>query len=209
VAAALTERDFVLYRFADNDTVYASRCDTIYRLEHLNPAEVHRSGRTPVVHYRDRIMPLIDTSDMLGLGSRMDDMIANGKELPILVVQLSNSYFGFCVSEFVDVLFVSQQVDRLVRDRAGIEGNLFLNNVNYPVLVLQDLLPSQFHAALQPPAGSGMSRTVEAEPTKLSERALIPPPKDREVSSKAVEKPAEGGAEEAAPTNEDGIYWAV
>jgi two-component system chemotaxis sensor kinase CheA len=209
VAAASTERDFVLYRFADNDTVYASRCDTIYRLEHLNPAEVHRSGRTPVVHYRDRIMPLIDTSDMLGLGSRMDEMIANGKELPILVVQLSNSYFGFCVSEFVDVLFVSQQVDRLVRDRAGIEGNLFLNNVNYPVLVLQDLLPSQFHSALQPPAGSGMSRTVEAEPTKLSERALIPPPKHCEVSSKPAEKTAEGGSEEAPPTNEDGIYWAV
>lgn len=208
VAAALTERDFVLYRFADNDTVFASRCDTIYRLEHLNPAEVHRSGRTPVVHYRERIMPLIDTSDMLGLGSTLDEMIAQGKELPVLVVQLANSYFGFCVSEFVDVLFVSQQVDMLVRDRAGIEGNLFLNNVNYPVLVLQDLLPSQFHSALQAPPGGGSYWPAETKANRLSEHPLIPMPEKRADAPKVEEKAADKGAE-AAPTNEDGIYWAV
>ena len=179
LGSALGERDFVLYRFADNDTTYASRCDSIYRLEHLNPADVQISGKTPVVRYRDRIMPLIDTSGSLGLGDTLSKLLENGHEVPVLVVQQNGNYFGFCVKEFVDVLFVSEQVDTLVRDREGLEGNLYLNNVNYPVLMLQELVPQQYR----------QNNVAPSVPNTPTQRAKDVP--------------------EAQPENDDGIIWVA
>ena len=205
LGAAVNERDFVLYRFADNDTTYASRCDSIYRLEHLNPQDIQISGMTPVVRYRGCVMPLIDTSDRLSLGVTLRGLLGSGREVPVLVVQLGNNYFGFCVSEFVDVLFVSEQIDKLVKDRAGIEGNLYLKNVNYPVLNLQELLPAQYRQSV---GGGGQSG--QGNGPKAAERgSLIAEAKfGMKPTSDVTPTPASGNTSEESK-NDDGIIWVV
>jgi two-component system chemotaxis sensor kinase CheA len=180
---ATTESDFVLFRFAHSDSVYASPCESIYRLEHIAPRDIQWSGGTPVFEYRGRIMPIIDTARELGFEPMLADrsIPEDTRDVPLLVVNKADAYFGFCVAEFVDVLFVTQEVDYMVQDRKGIEGNLTLSGVNYPVIHLESLLPEKMVSAL-------------AQVEKPNSQASAAPPR-------AADGKSDGSK------NDDGIIW--
>lgn len=197
---AAGETDFVLYRFSHSDVVYASPCEAIYRLEHIAPKDIQWSGCTAVFEYRGRIMPIIDTARELGFDAMLDDRsIPEGiSDVPLLVVKKGDAYFGFCVGEFVDVLFVTQQVDHLVQDRPGIEGNLTLSGVNYPVIQLEALLPQKM---LSEVVSSDNVRELKTEGSEAKRSKGISTNRGGTVAT------PKGGSEPESDGGDDGVIW--
>ncbi len=97
--------------------------EQLERLEKIDPAAIEWSGRTPVVQYRGRLLPLVD------LGSVLHHAAADQTGGPLRVVVTSeedDSSVGLIVDQVLDVVDVDlATVDRVGADaRMGVHGSV-------------------------------------------------------------------------------------
>ncbi|MEM9204590.1 MAG: chemotaxis protein CheA, partial [Actinomycetota bacterium] len=97
--------------------------EQLERLEKIDPASIEWSGRTPVVQYRGRLLPLVD------LGSMLHHMPADQGTGPLRVVvtnEEGDSSVGLIVDQVLDVVDVDlATVDRVGADaRMGVYGSV-------------------------------------------------------------------------------------
>ena len=97
--------------------------EQLERLEKIDPAAIEWSGRTPVVQYRGRLLPLVD------LGSMLHHSPADQGTGPLRVVVTSedeDSSVGLIVDQVLDVVDVDlATVDRVGADaRMGVYGSV-------------------------------------------------------------------------------------
>ena len=97
--------------------------EQLERLEKIDPAAIEWSGRTPVVQYRGRLLPLVDLCSML------HNSPAGQGAGPLRVVVTSeddDSSVGLIVDQVLDVVDVDlATVDRVGADaRMGLYGSV-------------------------------------------------------------------------------------
>ena len=97
--------------------------EQLERLEKIDPAAIEWSGRTPVVQYRGRLLPLVD------LGSMLHHSPADQGTGPLRVVVTSeadDSSVGLIVDQVLDIVDVDlAAVDRVGADaRMGVYGSV-------------------------------------------------------------------------------------
>ena len=97
--------------------------EQLERLEKIDPGDIEWSGRTPVVQYRGRLLPLVDLASMLH-HSAVDQ---NAGPLRVVVTsEQGDSSVGLIVDQVLDVVDVDlATVDRVGADaRMGVYGSV-------------------------------------------------------------------------------------
>lgn len=113
-------QEFLMFR-VNSPTKHAVFLGYVHRLEEFKASAIEISGSQKVVRYRNAILPIISVSDSLGYAptaKKESDVV------PVIVTQRSGKFFGFEVSEILDVFTTEGTVDSSISDRPGIIGNL-------------------------------------------------------------------------------------
>ncbi len=147
-------QEFLLFRI-NSPTKHAVFLGYVHRLEEFKASAIEYSGSQKVVRYRNAILPIISVDEALGYKSEAKQKT---DVVPVIVTQRSGKFFGFEVSEILDVFTTEKEVDSAIADRPGLIGNLVTEN---EVITVVD--PNKLCGDLQKkaPSGSGSSGKVE------------------------------------------------
>lgn len=113
-------QEFLMFR-VNSPTKHAVFLGYVHRLEEFKASSIELSGSQKVVRYRNAILPIISVSESLGYpttAKKESDVV------PVIVTQRSGKFYGFEVSEILDVFTTENSVDASIADRPGIIGNL-------------------------------------------------------------------------------------
>jgi two-component system chemotaxis sensor kinase CheA len=112
-AAANDTRQMLLLFRLGADRRMAIPLSLVARLEEFKRAEVERAGEHHVVQYRDRLLPLLQLTDLLGEPSTASD----SETLPVVVYTHNGQDVGLVVENIIDIVEENITIHR--RQRAG------------------------------------------------------------------------------------------
>jgi two-component system, chemotaxis family, sensor kinase CheA len=139
-------QEFLLFR-VNSPTKHAVFLGYVHRLEEFKASAIELSGSQKVVRYRNAILPIISVSEALGYKTNADTKKSD--VVPVIVTQRSGKFYGFEVSEILDVFTTENNVDNSVSDRAGIIGSLVTEEevvtVIDPNQMVSSIHPKQVH----------------------------------------------------------------
>ncbi len=163
-------QEFLMFR-VNSPTKHAVFLGYVHRLEEFKASAIEVSGSQKVVRYRNAILPIISVSEALGYASSAKK---ESDVVPVIVTQRSGKFFGFEVSEILDVFTTEGTVDSSIADRPGIIGNLVTEE---EVVTVID--PNQMLGNLQ--------QKLPASFQKLpGKNKLVEVPKPSEVSTSTI-----------------------
>lgn len=115
-------QEFLLFRLTST-AVHAVPLCLVHRLEEFPVSALERSGDQTVIKYRGAILPLIVLDRFLGY-EREGSLDYGTGRVSVIVVQKTGRSYGLVVREIHDIVYVEDQIDDSVRDRAGVLGNV-------------------------------------------------------------------------------------
>jgi two-component system chemotaxis sensor kinase CheA len=147
-------QEFLLFRI-NSPTKHAVFLGYVHRLEEFKASAIEFSGSQKVVRYRNAILPIISVDEALGYKPTEK---AQTDVVPVIVTQKSGKFYGFEVSEILDVFTTESEVDASIADRAGIIGNLVTEN---EVITVVD--PNKLSGSLQKKLPSSNNRIEQTQ----------------------------------------------
>ena len=96
--------------------------EDVNRLEDFKVSEIDFSGETPVVLYRDNLLPLLDLTNMFSDSA----VLSKGglETISVVVVGSGDLHIGFVVTDILDVFSHSKNLDIGAKLPMGVAGNL-------------------------------------------------------------------------------------
>ena len=92
----------LLFQLADNSR-WALALSEVTRLEEFGVDQIEWEGKSPVVQYRDQIMPLLSVEQLLQSGEEAFPTEPSGK-LQVIVHAAGDAYYGFLVDRILDIV---------------------------------------------------------------------------------------------------------
>jgi two-component system, chemotaxis family, sensor kinase CheA len=127
--------------------------DEIERLEKIDVARIERVGDLQLVAYRDRLLPLVEIADLVGVTA----VTAEGGPRRVVVTSESGRYsIGLVVDEVVDAISVPKDAFELLgrAERHGIAGTVSLSEGIAELIDVDAIVAAIDPAALVAAAGA-------------------------------------------------------
>ena len=107
-----------------------------HRIEHIE--------KTPVLRLRDRLLPLVDLSEVLGIEKDLESEKANREEAFVIVTQVGAQTFGIVVDGVFDTEeIVVKPVANILRDVSVFSGNTILGDGSVIMIIDPNGIASQ------------------------------------------------------------------
>lgn len=140
----LDAQEFLLFSLGTTSTHAVPLC-LVQRLEEFKSKDIEFSGSQRVVRYRGHLLPILDLKQMLKYDDKSANALAKNSNhkndtndvVSVVVVQRSGRSYGVQIKEVLDIITVECNIDDSVCDRAGVLGNIVINNA---VVVVVDVL---------------------------------------------------------------------
>ncbi len=133
--------------------LFAIPLSAVYRLEHLPMSQIEDAAGIKACIYRNQVMRLLDISKTLKLGELAATQNAS---IPVLVVNVSNRFFGLMVDRIVDLAPQSRELDVDGFASSGVAGVTIVNDQSVSILDVCGILELE-----------GLGRWLEVVPQAL------------------------------------------
>jgi two-component system chemotaxis sensor kinase CheA len=135
--------DYVLFKI-NSKTIFGAPLKDVYRLEFFENNSIQRCAGKSIIVYRDTLMPLVKCEDLLNLKSAHSPTPAQSKTLSALVIQKNQHYIALQVDELLDIARTQFKIDRQIRDRPEILGNVQIDAKTVTIIDLEDIKNRHF-----------------------------------------------------------------
>lgn len=149
------ECEYVLFKLLNRLETFAVNSKEIHRLEELLFSNIIESGQQISYSYRGKLIPIFDLGELLQFSrilplnseiKRFNSKIqkvssANTNEkFSALILQKNDMIFALCIDSFVDISVIQSNINTTIRDRIGIIGTLFKDDLTLCVVGIDEIL---------------------------------------------------------------------
>ncbi len=135
--------DYVLFKL-NSTAIFGAPLEDVYRLEFFDTSSIQHSAGKKLIVYRDTLMPLVNCEDLLNMKSNHTLSTAQSKTLSALVIQKNKHFIALQVDELIDIARTEFKLDRRIRDRPEILGNVQIDTKTVTIIDLENIKNRHF-----------------------------------------------------------------